>query len=206
MTAANADTAEYITLNDFPDYEIKTTYPHHIRRKVDKHCIKPRNNDKKNSTEDNYYERITLNKRNKYVHRIIAAQFIPNPNGYKYVDHINRIKCDNRIENLRWTDASDNNRNKTSYKNIECNYIDSLSDNKIKINKYNEHNLTCYYYDNDKFYYHNGNQYRELNLITDKKSGASYVNVIDSNRKRVHIYLNKFKKIINEMNACNKKA
>ena len=195
MAKVEIETELYITLDDFPDYEIMKTYPHTIRKRKNKRRIKSRNNDRKNSTEDNYYERITLNNRNQYVHRIIATQFIPNPNGYKFVDHINRIRCDNRVENLRWVSASDNNRNKTSSKNIECNYVSSLSENKIEIERYGEHHLEFYYYDDGKFYYYTGKQYRELNMNVDKRSGAYYVNALDIHNKRIHIYLNKFKKL-----------
>jgi hypothetical protein len=65
------------------------------------------------NTENGYY-RVSLTKDNKrkktMLHRLIAEQFIPNPNNYKNVDHINGIKTDNRIENLRWCSQADNTR------------------------------------------------------------------------------------------------
>ena len=36
------------------------------------------------------------------AHRLVAQVWIPNPNNYKCVDHINRDRTDNRVENLRW--------------------------------------------------------------------------------------------------------
>jgi|DEB0MinimDraft_10_1074344.scaffolds.fasta_scaffold55625_3 hypothetical protein len=36
------------------------------------------------------------------AHRLVAEVWIPNPNNYKCVDHINRDRTDNRVENLRW--------------------------------------------------------------------------------------------------------
>ena len=36
------------------------------------------------------------------VHRIVATEFIPNPLGYKHIDHIDANKHNNRVENLRW--------------------------------------------------------------------------------------------------------
>ena len=36
------------------------------------------------------------------VHRLVAECFIPNPEGKYSVDHINRVRDDNRVENLRW--------------------------------------------------------------------------------------------------------
>jgi hypothetical protein len=37
-----------------------------------------------------------------YVHRLIAQAFIPNPNNYPIINHINGIKSDNSIGNLEW--------------------------------------------------------------------------------------------------------
>jgi hypothetical protein len=48
-----------------------------------------------------------------YVHRLIALAFIPNPENKEMIDHINRNKLDNRIENLRWVSRSENIINTT---------------------------------------------------------------------------------------------
>lgn len=47
----------------------------------------------------------------KVVHRLVAEAFIPNPDGKPCVDHINTVRDDNRVENLRWVTYSENNNN-----------------------------------------------------------------------------------------------
>lgn len=52
------------------------------------------------------YERIDLSKNNKskhyFIHQLVAKTFIPNPNNYKIINHIDENTLNNCVENLEW--------------------------------------------------------------------------------------------------------
>lgn len=79
--------------------------------------------------QDGYYKIGLTTKEGKRktltLHRLIALQFIPNPDNLPVIDHIDRNRTNNSIENLRWTTVQKNTHNRprmrdntTIYKNI----------------------------------------------------------------------------------------
>lgn len=54
-------------------------------------------------TKKGYYM-VNLQKTRMYVHRIVAAAFLPNPDLLPYINHKDENKENNRVDNLEWCD------------------------------------------------------------------------------------------------------
>lgn len=60
----------------------------------------------KGSYDTGGYRQVCLRKEgrsySRKVHALVAKAFIPNPNGYKEVNHIDENKTNNRVDNIEW--------------------------------------------------------------------------------------------------------
>ena len=94
----------FVTIKDYP-YVIHPCGT--ILRIHKKHTREVKHSKKKDG-----YMTICLSNNGKrkrfFVHRLLALNFIPNPENKTDVDHINGVKHDNRLENLRWLTHKEN--------------------------------------------------------------------------------------------------
>lgn len=56
---------------------------------------------------DGYYV-VWINKYRRFVHRLVANAFVPNPHNLDVVDHIDGQKLNNNSTNLRWVTVQEN--------------------------------------------------------------------------------------------------
>jgi hypothetical protein len=114
---------EWRVIPDFPDYEVSNMG--NVRRIgiIKYQCAngkvlmkKPNPGNLKLIITSQGRNTVSLRKNKipfrKFVHRLVAIAFIANPNNYPMIDHINRNSLDDRVENLRWCNNSQNSHNK----------------------------------------------------------------------------------------------
>lgn len=66
----------------------------------------------KHTIKENGYERVTLRddgkRSSRYVHRLVAEAFIPNPLNKPCINHKDGNKSNNSVDNLEWVTYSEN--------------------------------------------------------------------------------------------------
>lgn len=89
---------EYKTLS-LEDYEI--TKSGEVINKNTNRVLKPQLNGK------GYY-RVCIGGQLKFVHRLVAQKYVPNPNNKPQVNHKDGNKLNNCVDNLEWVDNKEN--------------------------------------------------------------------------------------------------
>jgi hypothetical protein len=126
---------EWRVINDFPNYSISNfgNIKNSITNKLMKLNLKA-----------GYYNVMLTNgkcKKNFKAHRLVALAFIDNPENKKTVNHKNKNKLDNSIENLEWASMKEQAQHKSigliykSNKNKPIYRLDKISDEILE--KYN---------------------------------------------------------------------
>ena len=172
-------------LTDFEnDYEIEVESPHRIRKRSNKRIV--------SQFVNNDYVRVRLNGRNYLYHRILARHFIPNPDNLPQVDHIDRDKTNNSIENLRWVSAGENLRNRTMRPYGRYEYLNTAPNDVTEITSFNdvEYPANKYYFcfENDSVVLRI-NDHKWLLLAQTTHSGYLRINMKDTNGRNHQIYM-----------------
>ena len=194
----HVDSDKNMSENDFvelvgyeSDYEIQVNYPHVIRCKRTGKLVSE-------SIGDTGYVQVnlstTLNHKSCLKHRLIALQFIPNPDNLPIVDHKNKVKTDNRINNLRWVTRSENNENKLGHHGVTYTFVIDLPKNAFEFDHYGKHQFKNYFYYDNTFYFRtNNDEYRVLPIVKNNRTDT--VQCKNINGKYIKIFVNKFKKL-----------
>jgi hypothetical protein len=99
----------FVKIQDFPSYEINEEGI--VRRVSDKYELV--------CDMSKGYKSVHLYKdgkgKHKLLHRLLAQAFLPNPENLPTIDHVNRNKLDNRLENLKWETRTGQNLNRGRY-------------------------------------------------------------------------------------------
>lgn len=119
----------FVTIDDFPNYKVDVEG--RVLNVKTGRILKPALDD------GGYYCVMLSNNREREtrrVHQLVASAFLNKPNENVVVDHINNIRSDNRIENLRYVTSSDNSRNRLGHiGNIKYEFVDEIPLNSLHI-------------------------------------------------------------------------
>jgi hypothetical protein len=177
MTITGIINEEWRAVSGYANYQVSNIG--RVRNVKTERILKP------NIRKDGYYI-IGLYKDGSrtfvFIHRLVAQEFIENPDNKKCVDHINHDVSDNTILSLRWVSMSENGMNMMKRQNTSSKYkgvcFRTRANNwtsKIKINEKQLH-LGCF--DTEK---EAGRKYNEFAL--EHFGEHAFVNEISSDEE-----------------------
>lgn len=147
----------YKKIKEFPNYSISNLG--NVRNDKTKRILKF-------YTKPSGYKQVQLGRKTipQYVHRLVAKAFIPNLDNKPQVNHINGNKGDNKVENLEWVTAREND--------LAYGYTSRIENRKKKIiatnlngeiKEFNSRNETAEYFKCNKSLIEYGRFYKKGN-------------------------------------------
>lgn len=98
------DNSEWIPVRDNPEYYV--CREGYVMRAGSDNVLKPHKGDNHGHLNVRLSNRGRVSE--QYIHRLVAKAFIPNPNDYPYVRHLDDDPSNNSAENLAWGTQLDN--------------------------------------------------------------------------------------------------
>jgi hypothetical protein len=184
--------AEWQQLTLHPNYDIQSQHPFLIRKRRNQRIIALK-------TQSKGYIQCWIDGRLLLHHRVIADQFITNPDNLQFIDHRNRVRSDNRLENLRWVSRSENCRNKTSHLRTVYEFVETLPVDAIELTQYGAHQFENLYYYAGVFYFFTGLNYRILAHLTHVRFGSIFVQAYDTTNTKRSINVAKYRRMIGDL-------
>jgi hypothetical protein len=123
------------------------------------------------------YKQATIDGKTCYYHRLIAEMFVYNPDPLTRtcVDHIDRNKHNNTIENLHWVTPGENNINKSKCYKSESIFVKSLPVDARQLTHYKGNELKYQYFiSNNSVFIKTESEFRQLNVIKEKTVYLQY--------------------------------
>jgi hypothetical protein len=168
-----------------PEFEISTVYPYPIRNATSHREVK--------EYADGEYLKVALGRQLVFKHRLIAENWLPNPDNLPEVHHINGDGHDNHASNLMWVTSKTNCNNKFRYLDRTIQYVGQLTPLKIEVPVYGKWQFEDLYYDDGYFWKWTGLAYRQL---PELELPAGFVTeATDINGKQHLIYYSKFARL-----------
>jgi hypothetical protein len=142
-----------------------------------------------NTCKQTGYSQLSIDSVTRPLHRVLALQYVPNsdPDRFTVVDHIDRNKKNNALNNLRWVEPEFNSKNRLSHARQMYEWVDMLPEDLVQIQRYRCYNFDNLFYSQANFYVQVGSQYRKLKVVTYHTHSG--VNVQDDQGRKVRINL-----------------
>ena len=160
--------SEWVSLRIDNRYSIDRYYPHYVRKndtgRIIKECV-----------HHSGYIVLTIGDKKWLKHRVVALQWIDNPNGYDFVDHVNNDRTDNHIDNLRWCSRLMNSNNRKDQIRVH-----KLPENAVPFTQYKKWSFADIYYCDNVFYRAN-DEFGYVVIPQHKQMNRYYIRTTDIN-------------------------